>query len=432
MMLLLFDIITPLLMAIDRYRYKTVFTPFICLSFTYFVLVNLNNLLFVNIYNYFAVTDYAIGIVLIFFLVLSAISNVFALFLKRSSKVALQESGKSDTKMCFLNKTQTKFVIILFALGLAAYLLSLIINIRAYGISNIKRSNNGILAHISFLCQICAPIMLFSAKFKHKFVAYFCVALSFIIAIIYAQKYVIFTNIIYTLLYFILDRKTHGKKIIKYLIVFVCFALLVFLLVYGFLPYFTSGKPQDSLEENLSFAFKNFCMYLLSPIVANNYTMTHNLHEGVAITFCVPINIIRAFSGNHNYVSPVYEFLFQYASGNSFTNVSGILGELTYCLGIMGAILYMGIVFSIIYVFYVRFRNTRRYRMTVSFLMAILVFSFFCNFFTVSGMMFQLIYTFIIETIILLLRTRKKPSIRVEILAQKHQLRTPQNRSAIQ
>ena len=57
------------------------------------------------------------------------------------------------------------------------------------------------------------------------------------------------------------------------------------------------------------------------------------------IPFTVIINIGKAIVGAKNYIFPIYPFIFQVDSV-TVTNVSGILGELVYNLGIGSAYIY--------------------------------------------------------------------------------------------
>ena len=73
------------------------------------------------------------------------------------------------------------------------------------------------------------------------------------------------------------------------------------------------------------------------------------------------------------------------------TNVSGILGELVYNLGIGSAYIYIGGIFGIINYFYYQYRNNNRFYLSFCYSNAIIAFSFFGNFYAVSGVFLPLL-----------------------------------------
>ena len=140
--------------------------------------------------------------------------------------------------------------------------------------------------------------------------------------------------------------------------------------------------------------------------MANNFVLTHRANGGLEIAFTVPINIVKALLRTGEYVNPIYPSIFTIGI-NKTTNVAGLFGESIYCLGKFGGILYLVVLFFITYLLFIQFKIYGRYKLCMSYLFAVLLFSFFCNFFTVSGVVLPLLFLFAFESIIQLIRGMK-------------------------
>ena len=136
--------------------------------------------------------------------------------------------------------------------------------------------------------------------------------------------------------------------------------------------------------------------YLLGSIVSNNYTIGNAGTGDPLIPFTVPINIVKALIRDSNYVSPLYVFSFP-VRGDYITNVSGFIGETIYNLGFFRSYLYIGVIFVFINIIFLLYRTKARFYLSYCYSCAILLFLFFCNFFTVSGVVIPFLLAFIID-----------------------------------
>ena len=227
-------------------------------------------------------------------------------------------------------------------------------------------------------------------------------------AFLYGGKYGILINFVYIMMYMLIRKDSNVKRILKYIAVIGLAGLGVFIVVYAVIPSFTSSGADNS--SNLAFSIEHFFYYLMSPIIANNHCFTHPNASDSNIPFTVIINIVKALSGDKNYVNPIFGP--DFACGQDrVTNVSGLFGEVVYCLG-WGGILYIIVLFALIYIIFVMFKLKGMYKLTLSYLLSSLLFSFFGNFYTVSGVVLPIMFLFAFETYFQLIR-RKSDAKRV-------------------
>lgn len=396
-MIFIFDFIVLILIKIDIKRYKTIFTPFIIISLIYCFLININNLLICNIYNFYKISDESLLIFLLFLGLMFFISYAFS-FRKHSS--FYEVSNKNSVT---IGSTIVQFI---FYIGLAAYLLSMLLNIREFGFSNIKGNNNGILGHLSSLGFLFAPLLVTQAKNRFsKVISNISVVCMFVIAFIFGGKYVIFINVAYFLIFLLINKKVTFKRLLIYFVFLFLCGLAAFVIIYFVVPLLSKNNLNYSGHNALfNFAVEHFFYYLLSPVIGCNYAFQNvYIGNGIEIIFTVPINICKAILGNGDYSSHILNFVFEY-SKDKFVNVAGLIGESVYCLGLFGAILYFTIVFSVIYCFYTTYRKNGKYKLTTCYLLGVCSMLFFANFFTVSGVVLPLIFLVIFESFISLKR----------------------------
>ena len=387
-MLTIFNFLMISMIYIDYKRYKTVFTPFVLISSVYLILIDLNNLIIHDLYGFNLVTATSLMRLLILFILIFIVSFLFSIFycyIKKSKAYKIEDSISFKT------------VSIVFIVGFLAYSISLLKDISAYGFGNIKGKESGLLAHLAELTFLFLPLLIKKARGGvNRFLAYLATIIVFVFAFMYGGKYTILLNLLYLIISLNLNKDIKFKKIIKISILFILFGVIVFCVIYGFLPSITN-KQAGGLYDNLAFAIRHFFYYLLSPIIANNYTLTHTLDGGTNILFAVIINCFKALVGDGNYVLSIFEPKFPYAPGAN-TNVSGLLGETVYCLGGFNALLYLLGLFIVIYIIYSLFMLRGYYKLTISYLFAVLLFSFFANFFTLSGVVLPLGFLFLVES----------------------------------
>lgn len=379
-MILIFDLLMIALIVCDCKLFKSLITPFTAICSVNLVLINLNNLFFCKIYGYNTVSDSSLLILAVYLAIIFLISFAFSLVF-RSVK-------KSD--VCIVDSYPSKkFVYILFFAGLIGYLLSMILELRVYGFGNIKGKSHGIFGHLGEIAFLMAPLLLKRSK---NILSVLSVIALFVIAAVFGGKYVLCLNFIYLLLVLFYSEKIKKSGLIKIAFAAVIFGVIVFVAVYLVLPFIT-GNHALSLRETT----EHFFYYLLAPVISNNHALQHNLPDGISVVFTVPINLFKAFTGNRNYVSQILPADFMFAEGK-YTNVAGLIGESVYCLGHLGAAAYLVAVFIVIYVFYTVYRVKGEYKLLTCLLLTICFFSFFCNYFTSSGVVVPLFFAFVLES----------------------------------
>lgn len=395
-MLIILNLAVIFMVYVDKKIYKTFLTPFTVVALTFLLMIDLNNLIVSDIYGYYKVSDFSILVLLGFIAVVFAVACLFGYFWY-APKCRVAVKPKFDIE----KRINYKFVIIIFLIGLAAYFISLLRDISAYGFGNLKGKASGIFAHLSQLAFLIAPLLWsYSKSIKSKIISFCLIALTFFMAFLYGGKYGILINFVYIMMYMLIRKNSNVKRILKYIAVIGFVGLGVFIVVYAVIPSFTSSGADNS--SSLGFSIEHFFYYLLSPIIANNHCFTHPDASDSNIPFTVIINIGKALSGDKNYVNPIFDP--DFACGQDrVTNVSGLFGEVVYCLG-WGGILYIIVLFALIYIIFVMFKLKGMYKLTLSYLLSSLLFSFFCNFYTVSGVVLPIMFLFAFETYFQLIR----------------------------
>lgn len=391
------------MILLDCLNYKKVITPFTVITTVYFILINLNNLWISDIYGFYKVSADSLKLLLLLFAIIFAVDILFGrIFFKTGrEKLPVEEVLNDSAKEgdAPLEEWKRYLVSILFAIGLGAYVLSFVFNYWEYD-SATKGHNNGILGHLSYIAFILAPVyfgIFWKKGFWGKVLAVGGVLAMLGIAVMFRGKYVILINFVYLLFCYLMTKKKSIKigTLLLVTVGTVVTTVFVFFMVYAAMPRFWGSKTE--ILDLIEHAKQSFWVYLISPISSNNYTLFNFLSRGKEIVFCVPINVFKAIFGGI-YVRPVHQKVFGYMPGK-LVNVSGILGESVYCLGLFGAILYLVAIFVAANTLYVAFRKFKMYPLTTCYLLAVFLFGFFCNFFTVSGVVLPLAYLFIIETI---------------------------------
>ena len=249
---------------VDKKIYKTFLTPFTVVALTFLLMIDLNNLIISDIYGYYKVSDFSILVLLGFIAVVFAVACLFGYFWY-APKCRVAVKPKFDIE----KRINYKFVIIIFLIGLAAYFISLLRDINAYGFGNLKGKASGIFAHLSQLAFLIAPLLWsYSKSIKSKIISFCLIALTFFMAFLYGGKYGILINFVYIMMYMLIRKDSNVKRILKYIAVIGLAGLGVFIVVYAVIPSFTSSGADNS--SNLAFSIEHFFYYLMSPIIANN------------------------------------------------------------------------------------------------------------------------------------------------------------------
>ena len=373
--LFLFDILTILLIIIDMHNYRKQITPLTIFGGVYTCLINLNNLVISKIYSFIPINAHALWIIFCFFIIIFLIDFLGGYLYRNTPHCSFSFSTR------FKNNVS---VTLLFFIGVVAYSIQFLLLYRKYGLS-IKGLNDGILGHLSSFAFILGPVALdLSIKTGKKIRIIFALLLNILvlgISVAFGGKYVIFINLTYFLLYFVLkrDRQANLLKLLKIILPLIGAAFGAFIILYYIIPRVT-GQYQSTMD----FAIKHMFYYLLGSVTANNYTMAHAGQGDALIPFTVIVNIGKALFGKHDYISSLYPFIFQ-VDNITKTNVAGFLGETVYNLGLSGAFFYTSVIFGVINYFYYQYRSKNKFYLSFCYSNAIIAFLFFGNFYSVSG-----------------------------------------------
>lgn len=285
--LFIFDILVISLIAIDMYNYGKQITPLAIFGGVYTCLINLNNLVISRVYGFIPINTYALWVIFTFFLIVFCI-DVCGGYLYRNTS-------------CYSATFSTRFVsyksiTFLFFIGFAAYSIQFLRLYRVYGLA-IKGLNNGILGHMTSFAFILGPAALdISIKIRKKIRIMFALSLNVAvlgISVAFGGKYVIFINLTYFLLYFVLkrDRRANLLKLAKIVLPLIGAAVGAFVILYYVIP-----RVTGQYQSTMNFAIKHMFYYLMGSVIANNYTMSHAGQGNAQIPFAVIINIGKAVS----------------------------------------------------------------------------------------------------------------------------------------
>ena len=326
---------------------------------------------------------------------------VSVLFFIFSKKVSIKKLNTDEYKVLILNRNF--FILTLFYIGLIAKYISLWQSIRSFGFDNLKGNAYGIFAHLGSFSTILLPFILI-IYIQNKWKIYHLIGFIVVILniLIFGGKYVILITMVHIIIFYALVNKVPTKKITKYGIGIVLLSFIVFLINYVVRPIIDLGYYNQVLvQSNLEFALRHFFYYLLSPVIAMNhyFTTSIDISEGIPILFTVPINIFKAIFRLGDYVVSVYSDTVP-ISLNLGTNVAGFFAESVYTGGWFIATLYVMGFFSFIYYFYLKMLNYSKYISLVAYLLGVIMFLFFGNFLTVSGVFLNILYLTFIEIIL--------------------------------
>jgi len=392
MTLLNFNIIIIIMVALDVILCKYQVTPLSIIGTIYLLLIDINNLWAAQKFHFWNLNENSLGMLVLFFFSIFLVDVFFDLIYRVSKK---KEMGIS------FRPSDYRVARIIFFVGAIAYAMQFVRLHITIG-WNIKGMNNGILGHLSSLAFIFGPIALEGALKKEstagKIVMLIAYVIIFGIAILFGGKYVIFINLTYCAMFFLLKRDS--KKAIKRLLIagmlMAGFAISVFAVLYYVIPMLT-GRYVSSGE----FVIEHTLYYLLGPVIANNDAIVLAGTGCKEVPFAVFINIAKALFGDGDYINPILPFVFS-TGENHFVNVSGMFGETVYNLGISGALVYTICVFIVLNILMLLYRTYNCFYVSFCYLCAITAFMFFCNFISVSGVVIPFILAIIVDAVLMI------------------------------
>lgn len=394
---IIFTIIIGMLIFADFRLYKTFFTPFALLSTVYLVLILLNNYVAVNL-GFFKIKSISIAYILYFLILIYFISVIFYFLFKKNKLIPEHNAQKYIKNVVFNHK---KVILFVFLIGLAAKYLSLFQVISIYGFSNIKGKAFGLFAHIGNLGLVLTPYLLILYLQNKKIKYLILILMMYINLLLFGGKYGIIIAIIHSIILYSMLYNINIKKTIKVGLLMTMIGISIFVIIYAVMPSITDNNFNNAIfVERLMFSLRHFLFYLVSPIVATNYYFMNSGSGSLETLLTVPINIVKAIFSAGDYVNPVNPIFIPIHSYYT-TNVGGLFAETMYHSSLLVASVYIGLFFMFVYFIFNMARYRGRMLSLSALLLAIVSMMFFVNFLTVSGVVLQIIYLFIVELVII-------------------------------
>ncbi|WP_143766869.1 O-antigen polymerase [Paenibacillus odorifer] len=363
-------------------------------------MIPFNNFFGVRLLDFYKVDSDSIVYILYFLIIIFLISIFFRLFKKKDANSYTYNIQNYEHN---ITKTYSKFILLLFCIGVLAKYISLFQSINMYGIENIKGKSFGIFAHIGSLSTILLPYTLILYLDNKKKAHYLIlIILVFFNLFLFGGKYNIFISFIHMIIFYGIIRNINIRKTLKYVLLTVFVGVLVFIGIYAVKPLITLGYFDKNLFiVSLEFSVKHFFSYLFGPLISTNYFFHNNIDsiQGISIMFTVPINIVKAIFSTGDYIYPAYTFPVP-ISDILNTNVGGLFAESVYNSGFLVATIYITVFFSIVYYFYNNAMSAGGNIALVAYMLSVISMMFFGNFLTLSGIVLNFIYLYVIEIIL--------------------------------
>ncbi|WP_339188241.1 O-antigen polymerase [Paenibacillus sp. FSL P2-0121] len=396
----IFTFVISTLIYFEYKLYKTFLNPFIIISGIYLLMIPFNNFFGVRLLDFYKVDSDSIVYILYFLIIIFLISIFFRLFKKKDANSYTYNIQNYEHN---ITKTYSKFILLLFCIGVLAKYISLFQSINMYGIENIKGKSFGIFAHIGSLSTILLPyILILYLDNKKKAHYLILIILVFFNLFLFGGKYNIFISFIHMIIFYGIIRNINIRKTLKYVLLTVFVGVLVFIGIYAVKPLITLGYFDKNLFiVSLEFSVKHFFSYLFGPLISTNYFFHNNIDsiQGISIMFTVPINIVKAIFSTGDYIYPAYTFPVP-ISDILNTNVGGLFAESVYNSGFLVATIYITVFFSIVYYFYNNAMSAGGNIALVAYMLSVISMMFFGNFLTLSGIVLNFIYLYVIEIIL--------------------------------
>lgn len=394
---IIFTIIIGMLIFADIRLYKTFFTPFALLSTVYLVLILLNNHVAVNL-GFFKIESISIAYILYFLILIYFISVIFYFLFKKNKLIPEHNAQKYIKNVVFNYK---KVILFVFLIGLAAKYLSLFQVISIYGFGNIKGKAFGLFAHIGILGLVLTPYLLIFYLQNKKIKYLVLILMMYINLLLFGGKYEIMIAILHLTILYSMLYNINIKKTIKVGLFTILIGVAIFVTIYAIIPSLNSNTLNYAIfNDRVMFSLRHFLYYLLSPVEATNYYFANTGVGSLDILFTVPINIVKAIFSAGDYVNPINPIFIPIHSYYR-TNVGGLFAETVYHSSLLVASVYIVLFFMFVYFIFNMARYRGRLLSLSALLLAIVTMMFFGNFLTVSGVVLQIIFLFIIELIIM-------------------------------
>lgn len=404
-MLLIFVLVVSLLIVFDYKLYKTYITPFTIIVFMYSITIVITNLIGYKVLNINKVWDKSIIFTLYFLILIFIVSLISNFIAKRKYGEKIVEFNYEED---FIYRN-TKIIFVLFIIGLVSKYISLIQCIQIYGLAATKGKAFGIFAHIGGLSLITSPFLfLYFMQNKYRVLCFVLLVFLYINLFLFGGKYGIFITSIHGVILYFMITDIKWKKIVVYGVLLLVFSVVVFMVVYAIKPMiYIKSASFVVFYKYVQVSIKKFLFYFLVPLSASNHYFFSGVEYNIQLMFTVPINIFKAITGNKDYINPIYTPISISSIGNVKTNVGGLFAESVYNSDILIASVYIVVFFLVVYYFYIQAKYNSKKLLSATYLLSVVSMMFFANFLTVSVVVLNFIYLYILETVLYYYNRRK-------------------------
>lgn len=389
MELFAFSLYISTIICLELLLHRRIFTPLTCLALPYLAMITINNLFIVEYLDFFLVDSESLFMTAYFITLIFLVSYVM--------KTIFQDGKQKVIKSTHHNMTNCINTFYICVTMLICRYISIYQAISIHGYGDLRGKIGGIFAYLSWLLVPLLPTVIFNDKIS-KWKRGVLLSATFISFAIAGGKYPFVISLLYLYLYYCQSQNMTLSKLVSHIVILVVLAIFVFFATYLgiFLisSYDTVNLNYDYMAFVLYVAMNNFAVYLFGPLIAQNYFYSAYLGD-VSLFFIVPINIITSF-GSRDFL--VYQAEYTPISSEFAGNVGGIFAEATYIGGVLAATVYIVTIITIIYYIYMISLSNRRFILSRLFLMAILLISFFGNFFMTPGVLMPLILLIMVES----------------------------------
>ena len=334
---------------------------------------------------------------------------VFKVLLSGQNRKAV---GRLQTQN--LEKNITIFNLI-FIFLLVLYLLGAVSTAARYGILNMKGKSSGLEGHASLAAIAISPMILYEFVKTKKKNYLIEVILLYVTMIVFGGKNYIFLAAVASLILIFTDKKVNIGSIIKVGLVLVAIAILIFIMVYGVVPYLisgTTGYGTSDLYGIVLWPIIHMLYYFVAPFLcANTYfklPVYEGMKKGLTIMFNPCVELYEQFLGNRDFPNIIMTYWAPISSGSKglqkASNVGGLFSESVFHIGFLNSILFVFVVaFFANFIIYLN-KRYGVFPLSAALQTAIIVLCFFNNFYSLLTVFEMVVYAFVIEIISMLIK----------------------------
>lgn len=267
-------------------------------------------------------------------------------------------------------------------------MISLLQVINRYGIYNTKSNAYGIFAHIGFISRSLLPLIIYYA-IKSKKIKYIVAIIINVIALIaFKGKYHLYIPIGgFVVLTLILKKNIKIIQVVKTVCVTFLLAIILFVSVYTIIPNIIAGDTSSEvMKTGIRFSTKHFFHYFFCPFIASNEYFSNpcylGLTNGIRIVFNPYDRLLQWFIGSGDYYDPAITLWPIIDLDGNTGNVGGIFSETVFNIGYIGTVIYILAIGILVYYFWTKTVFKGKRLITTIYLVGLLMFCFFCNYFT--------------------------------------------------